>query len=163
MEYISCDAIIWAAFCTISKEDILFRFPCTYIMFKETIQDWRLDAVDMLWGNQRSRLSGIDLTIEEFFYAQNLAGVYMALSVEDRIALAIAKERGILLLTDNRSLKNAADQEHVQTMNASELLCVMYQSGYIDEQEYRSCYRELSVYKERRRLASRTQERKEAL
>lgn len=120
MGVISVDTNIWSIPDMISKADFLFQTSETFIMFEETLQDEELDTLDLIWGI-RSGFVGVELTTEEFFFAQELAQLYVALSVEDRIALAIAKMRRVPLLTESFSLKDAAEHEGIQVIGISKL------------------------------------------
>ena len=73
MEYISSDTNVWLDFNAISKTDLPFRLPCTYLMYKEALRKEIVTPPDLLEDLQRLGLKGVNLTIDEFYYAQDLA------------------------------------------------------------------------------------------
>ena len=109
MKYISSDTNIWIDFNTISRTDLPFRLPCTYIMYKEALRKEIINPPELLTDLQKRGLIGVDLTIEEFFYADELSKKYVKLSGYDRTALAVAKYRKIPLLTGDNPLRKAAE------------------------------------------------------
>ena len=76
MKYISSDTNIWIDFNTISRTDLPFRLPCTYIMYKEALRKEIINPPELLADLQKRGLIGVDLTIEEFFYADELSKKY---------------------------------------------------------------------------------------
>lgn len=61
----------------------------------------------------------------------------------DRIALAIAKERKIHLLTGDMALRKAAEQEGVPVLGTIGILDQLFEGKYIDQDEYVYCLSEL--------------------
>ena len=64
-------------------------------------------------------LVGVDITIEEFSLADSWENIYPKLSIQDRIALAIAKQRNIVL-------RKAATKEGVSIMGTLGVLGRLY-------------------------------------
>lgn len=116
MEFISSDTNVWVDFRVISRIELPFRLPYTYIMYTESITSELLTPVGFREELTAAGLVGVDLTIEEFFLAESWGRIYPRLSVQDRIALAIAKERRIILLTGDMALRKAAVKEGVKIM-----------------------------------------------
>ena len=113
MEYISSDTNIWLDFNTISRIDLPFRLSCTYIMYKEALRKEIISPSELLDGLQKRGLIGVDLTIEEFFYADELSKKYVKLSGYDRTALAVAKFRNILMVSSMcKIIRNAIQCKH---------------------------------------------------
>ena len=56
--------------------DLHFRLPCTYIMYKEALRKEIVSPPELLDGLQKRGLIGVDLTIEEFLYADELSKKY---------------------------------------------------------------------------------------
>ena len=56
--------------------DLPFRLPCTYIMYKEALRKEIVSPPELLDGLQKRGLIGVDLTIEEFLYADELSKKY---------------------------------------------------------------------------------------
>ena len=159
MEYISSDTNIWLDFNTISRIDLPFRLPCTYIMYKEALRKEIISPSELLDGLQKRGLIGVDLTIEEFFYADELSKKYVKLSGYDRTALAVAKFRNIPLLTGDNPLRRAAEKEGVEVFGTIGLLDKLYDGDYINKLEYQFCLENLLEHKERRLPAEELQKR----
>ena len=163
MKYISSDTNIWIDFNTISRTDLPFRLPCTYIMYKEALRKEIINLPELLTDLQRRGLIGVDLTIEEFFYADELSKKYVKLSGYDRTALAVAKYRKIPLLTGDNPLRKAAEKEGVEVFGTIGLLDKLYEGDYINKLEYQFCLESLLEHKERRLPEEELQKRIESL
>ena len=163
MKYISSDTNIWIDYKTISRIDLPFRLPCTYIMYKEALRKEIIDQPELLTDLQNRGLIGVEITIEEFFYADELSKKYVKLSGYDRIALAIAKFRNIPLLTGDNSLRKAAVKEGVEVFGTIGLLDKLYEGNYIGKSEYQFCLESLQEHKERRLPAEELQKRIDSL
>lgn len=75
--------------------------------------------------------------------ADEWGSVYPKLTSQDRIAMAIAKVRGIALLTGDRGLRKAAKQEGVTVLGTIGILDQLFSGEYISAEEYRYCLAEL--------------------
>jgi len=159
LEYISSDANIWLDFNTISKIDIPFRLRCTYLMYNEALREEILQPPELLTKLQELGLIGTELTLEEFYYADELSNKYKKLSGYDRTALAIAKHRGIALLTGDEALRKAAQKENVYVFGTIGLLDKLYNEYHIDEKEFRCCLEGFLEHKERRLPVEEIQKR----
>lgn len=84
-------------------------------------------------------LVGVDITIEEFSLADSWENIYPKLSIQDRIALAIAKQRNIVLLPGDMALRKAATKEGVSIMGTLGVLGRLYEGSYITSDEYEYC------------------------
>ncbi len=91
-------------------------------------------------------LVGVNITIEEFLLADRWGNIYPKLSVPDRIALAIAKQRGIVLLTGDKALRKAASQEGVSTLGTLGVLDRLLSGNYITKDEYLTCITSLKKH-----------------
>lgn len=91
-------------------------------------------------------LVSVELTIEEFGLAEELGPRYPQLSIYDRIALAIAMVRKIVLLTGDSALRKAAKHENVNVLGTIGILDQLFDGSYIDESEYEYCLKELEKY-----------------
>lgn len=87
-------------------------------------------------------LVGVDITIEEFSPADSWGNIYPKLSIQDRIALAIAKQRNIVLLPGDMALRKAATKEGVSIMGTLGVLGRLYEGSYITSDEYEYCLSE---------------------
>ena len=76
MEYISSDTNVWLDFHAIDKTDLPFRLPCTFIMFKEALRSEIVSPPELLHKLHENGLVGVDITIEEFYYAIDLGNRY---------------------------------------------------------------------------------------
>lgn len=94
----------------------------------------------------RCGLVSVDLTIEEFELAEENSPRYPRLSIYDRIALAIAKFRRILLLTGDNALREAAKCENVAVVGTIGIFDQLLNGGYISEYEYKFCLLELQKH-----------------
>ncbi len=69
--------------------------------------------------------------------------MYAKTPIYDCIALAIAKERGLVLLTGDGALRKAAAQEGVEVMGTIDILDQFFEGEYIEGEEYKECIRRL--------------------
>lgn len=145
MVYISSDTNVWIDFYLISKTDLPFRLPYTYIMNNDAIKDELLSPAGLGEELIRSGLVSVELTIEEFTLADSYGPQYPKLSIYDRIALAIAKNQTITLLPGDRALRNAANEEQVACIETLGILDQLLAGGYIEVEEYK--YRLLEFQK----------------
>ena len=113
MEYISSDTNVWIDFSVIGHIELPFRLPYTYIMDVDAIDDELLSPTGLRDKLLQCGLVGVELTTEEFELAEEFGPRYPRLSIYDRIALAIAKVRKIVLLTGDGALRKAAKCEKV--------------------------------------------------
>lgn len=163
MEYISSDANIWLDFNAISRIEIPFRLRCTFIMFKEALRKEIIQPLELLPILQNNGLVGVDLTIEEFYCADEYSTKYKRLSKYDRIALAIAKNRNIPLLTGDEALRKAAKNEKVYVFGTIGLLDKLYDEARIDDTEFLYCLESFLEHKERRLPVEELQKRIDSL
>lgn len=143
MEFISSDTNVWIDFRVISRLSLPFRLPYTYIMYTESITSELLTPAGFQHELTAAGLVGVDITIEEFMLAESWGNVYPKLSIQDRIALAIAKERKIILLTGDMALRKAAGKEGVPVLGTIGVLDKLFEGAYIAREEYEYCLSEL--------------------
>ena len=143
MRYISSDTNVWIDFVTIQKTALPFRLPYTYLMSRDAVEDELLSPPGISEELLSYGLIPVDITEDEFFMAERFGGLYLRLSVFDRIALAIAKRRKITLLTGDRALRQAAERESVPVLGTIGLLDQLLDGNYINPAEYQDCLREL--------------------
>lgn len=146
MEFVSSDTNVWIDFRVISRLSLPFRLPYTYIMYTESITSELLNPVGFQDDLMAAGLVGVDITIEEFMLAESWGGVYPKLSVQDRIALAIAKERKIVLLTGDMARRKAASKENVSVLGTIGVLDKLFSGKYISRDEYIECLSELQKH-----------------
>lgn len=143
MEYISSDTNIWLDFAVIDRLDLPFRLPYIYLMDKDAIEDELLNPPDIGKRLVEMGLRKTELTEDEFMLAEELTAKYAKPSLYDCIALAIAKARGITLLTGDGPLRKAAKAEGVLVMGTIGILDQLSDGQYIDTKEFKYCIEEL--------------------
>ena len=145
-KFISSDTNVWIDFSTIDKLDLPFRLPYTYIMNRDAIEEELLSPLSLKQNLLQLGLKSIDIDNDEFVLAAKYGVKYKQLSVHDRIALAIAKNRNITLLTGDAHLRIAARQECVSVMGTIGVLDRLLAFKHISEREYDNCLKELLKY-----------------
>lgn len=146
MEYISSDTNVWIDFSVIDRIGLPFLLPYTYIMNKDAIYDELLSPIGLREKLLSQGLMGVELTIEEFFLAEEYGAKYLKLSKYDRIALAIAKTRNIILLTGDGALRSAANKENVDVIGTIGILDKLLAENLISRNEYRQGILELQKH-----------------
>ena len=143
MTYISSDTNVWIDFARIKALEIPFRLPYTYIMNTDAVKDELLSPPGLGRLLVSYGLVPVEITIEEFFLAEEYGNAYKKLSIYDRIALAIAKCRNITLLTGDGALRKAAKKEEVEVIGTLGLLDQLWKQNKISPKEYEDCLRRL--------------------
>jgi len=143
MELISSDTNVWVDFAVINRLNLPFLLPYTYIMYEESMDHELIYPPGIGEDLKRLGLQSVQISIEEFTLAQNYSKTYKRLSVEDRIALAVAKNRGIKLLTGDKAMRNAASIEGVKVIGTLGILDKLINENFIIEEEYAYCLSEL--------------------
>lgn len=139
MEYISSDTNVWIDYMAIDKLELPFRLPLIYLMNIDAIEDELLSPEGMREKLLRLGLQPTELTENEFYYGLKMAEAHPKLSEYDCSALAIAKHRGLVLMTGDAALRKAALSEGVSVMGTIGLLDKLYEDGKITSEEYREC------------------------
>ena len=139
MEHISSDTNVWIDFATIDCLELPFKLPYIYLMNQDAIEDEiqkppGLGEKLIQLGLQKTQLSE-----EEFFLAEELIERYAKPSLYDCIALAIAKVRGITLLTGDGSLRKATASERVNVIGTIGILDQLLEGQYINLDDYGNC------------------------
>lgn len=143
MEYISSDTNVWLDFAMINKLEIPFRLPYTYIMNEDVIADELLSPKELRENLVELGLRAVELSEEEFYLAEEYNAKYTKPSLYDCVALAIAKVRGITLMTGDGPLRKAAEQENVSVIGTIGVLDQLYEGQYIEKEEYVDCLKKL--------------------
>lgn len=143
MEYISSDTNVWIDFLEIERLELPFRLPYVYLMNGETVEDELLSPPGLGCALLQFGLQKTALTEDEFFLAEALVLKYVKPSVYDCIALAIAKIRGLVLLTGDGSLRKMAEKEGVAVMGTIGILDQLHGGQYINDEEYADCIQKL--------------------
>ena len=143
MKYISSDTNVWIDFVTINRIALPFRLPYTYIMNQDAIDEELLSPPDFKDQLLSAGLVSTELTDAEFFLAEEYGLRYRKLSTHDRIALAIAKQRNITLLTGDQALRKAANAEGVSLIGTIGILDQLHNRELITTTEYIDCLKDL--------------------
>lgn len=143
MEYISSDTNVWIDFSAIQRIDLPFRLPYTYIMNEDAIVDELLSPPGLGQELMAYGLKSVEISIEEFELAQIYGGKYAKLSIYDRIALSIAKNRNIILLTGDGPLRKAGKKEGVRIMGTLGIFDQLITKNLISSEEYADCLHRL--------------------
>lgn len=146
MNFISSDTNIWLDFVTISRLNLPFLLPYTYIMSSDAMDDELLSPINLREDLEQLGLRGVEISEEEFYLAASYGTKFPRLSIYDRIALAIAKSRKITLLTGDKALRKAAKMENVPLLGTLGILDQLYQGNYIPMVEYAYCLTALQNY-----------------
>jgi predicted nucleic acid-binding protein len=143
MEFISSDTNIWIDFSVIDCLELPFKLDYTYLMSQDAIDDELLSPIGL--GNNLISLGliGVELSEEEFYLAVDYSNQHARLSKHDCAALAIAKTRGIILLTGDGHLRCVAKQEGVRVMGTIGLLDQLIEYEYINNDQYVKCLKSL--------------------
>lgn len=149
-ELISSDTNVWLDFEAVSRIEFPFRLSVKYIMYYEALQE-EIKEPEWLLSELRKRgLEGVDLSEDEFFYADRITEKYRQLSTYDRTALAIAKHRQITLLTGDNNLRKAAKAEGVVVIGTIGLMDRLLSEGCISREEYKKCLTDMKNHPGRR-------------
>lgn len=143
MEYVSSDTNIWIDFSVIQKIELPFRLPYTYIMSEDAIADELLSPPELGQELIAHGLKPVGISIEEFELAQSYGKKYIKLSVYDRIALSIAKNRNIILLTGDGALRRASREEGVRVIGTIGIMDQLLERELVSEAEYVECLQRL--------------------
>ncbi len=143
MRFISSDTNVWIDFSIIGKSKLPFLLPYTFIMSKESVEDELLVPAGLGEELVSYGLLPVEMTIEEFFLAESYGIQYRRLSRYDRIALAIAKERNITLLTGDNHLRKAAVNEGVDIMGTIGIFDHLLDQNLISTDEFKECLQSL--------------------
>ena len=137
MRYISSDTNIWIDFIVIQCLEYPFRLGYTYCMSRDAIEDELLSPKESSQQLLALGLEPVDITDEELLLAIGYRNRYIKISAYDAIALAIAKARGIILLTGDKSLRKAAQTEKVEFRGSLWILDQLIENNLVTQDEYR--------------------------
>ena len=143
MDYISSDTNVWFDFFVIDRLELPFKLPYAYLMNSDAINDEILSPKGLGEKLISFGLEQVELKIEEFILVPKLVKKYSGLSLYDCVALAIAIERKITLLTGDAALRKAAKCENVKVIGTLGILDMLYENEHINDEEYLHCLNEL--------------------
>lgn len=139
MEFISSDTNVWIDFMAIDKLGLPFRLSLKYLMNEDAINDELLSPEGMREQLLQLGLIATELTEEEFYYGLKIAGLHPRLSEYDCSALAIAKYRGLVLMTGDAALRKAALSEGVSVIGTIGILDKLLDEEKVSLKEFREC------------------------
>lgn len=146
MDYISSDTNVWIDFMKIDKLDLPFKLQYVFLMENSTISEELLVPEGLNARLVKLGLKGTEMSFEEYILAEKFNSKYKRLSKHDCVALAIAKNREIILLTGDLNLRKAAQAEKVKIMGTLKILDELIGGEYISKDEYDDCLRGLSQF-----------------
>lgn len=114
-------------------------------MNRDAVEDELLSPAGLADKLLSLGLLPVEITEEEFYRAEAYGSAYPRLSVHDRIALAIARERKIVLLTGDKALRKAAHTESVEVIGTLGLLDRLRAEALISLPELRECLEALKA------------------
>lgn len=143
MEFISSDTNVWLDFELIGHLDMPFKLPYKYLMSNDAVHDELLAPPDL--GNRLINLGLVEteLSEEEFFLAEEYMNRFCKPSMYDCVALAIAKCRGIVLMTGDGPLRKAAQAENVTVIGTIGVLDKLFANKLINADKYLECLERL--------------------
>lgn len=136
MQYISSDTNVWIDFEQINRLDWPFALEYTYCMSCDAITDELISPPH--FGDRLTALGlrSIQITDAEYLLAMGFASKYRRLSLYDRFALAIAKNRRFILLSGDGALRKAATTEGVEVHGTLWIFDKLLETGKISKDEY---------------------------
>ena len=136
MEYISSDTNVWIDFSTIGFLDCPFRLDWSFYMYEEAVEEELLNPPGISEELISYGIISTELSEDEFHTAEMFGRKYKKLSSYDCIALSIARERGIKLMTGDYALRKAACSENVDVIGTLGVIDALMDSELIDKTEY---------------------------
>lgn len=132
---ISSDTNIWIVFSSLNHLDWPFRLEAIFFMESEAMDIEIRSPASLLPQLEKLGLHRIHMSIEEMAKAIELIPKHPRLSLYDVHALVLAKTREMLLLTNDKWLRKAAEQEGVVCHGILWLLLELFKKGKITKEE----------------------------
>lgn len=136
MQYISSDTSVWIDYIMINLLELPFRLPCVFCMSSDAIRDELLSPPNFREQLVSFGLLSLDLDDAELQLVIEYGRKYPQLSVYDRIALAIARNRKFELLSGDGHLRKAATKENVEVHGTLWILDQLLSQSLITDIEY---------------------------
>ena len=144
-EFISSDTNVWIDFNAIDSIELPFRLDCVYLMWSEAVEDEIRSPMGLRHELLEQGLIAIDITTEEFYLADSYVEKYSNLSVYDSVALAIAKQREISIMTGDSRLRKAAKKEDVPVLGTIGILDRLLEENLISPFQFAKCIKRLTA------------------
>lgn len=137
MVSVSVDTNIWISLQRLDALSYVFQLDYQYLMESSAARDELLSPADLLEKVRDLGLVEIELTDEELLLVLEYQrkNAYPRLSTYDLFALAIAKNRKIMLLTGDGPLRKAAEEENVVHHGLLWIIVECAHAGIIDNHQ----------------------------
>ncbi len=147
MEIISSDTNIWLDFeiAGCLSEPFKLKDNYKYIMSSDTLRDEILSPPELGLRLVELGIEAVDITEYEYVLVSGYAEKYVQLSVYDRIALSIAANRKIKLLSGDKALRTAAQREGVEVHGSLWLLDMLLLLGKVQKDRYMEILRKMKT------------------
>lgn len=139
MQLVSSDTNVLLDFFFIGHLDYPFRLAFSYLVNSDTFHEEFINPPHLADTLVSLGISITDLEADELFMAASFHRKYRKLSIHDRMALAIAKNRRIPLLTGDLALRKAAKNEAVKAIGTIGICDLLLQQDCLTESEYIDC------------------------
>jgi len=136
-EYVSSDTNLWIDFMEVDKLSWPFLLPYVYLMSKETMDNELLYPRGLREKLIDLGLKETDIEIKELYMVEEFISRYKRLSKADCVALAIAKNRKIVLITGDKNLRLAASSEGVDIKGTLGIMDELLQGAHIKVSDYK--------------------------
>lgn len=138
MEIISSDTNIWLDFEIVGclEEPFKLKDVHKYIMSADTLRDEILSPPELGLRLVELGVEAVEITEREYILVSSYAEKYAQLSVYDRIALSIAVNRKIKLLSGDKALRTAAQREGVEVHGSLWILDMLLLLGKVQKSRY---------------------------
>ena len=143
MEFIVSDTNVWIDFILVDKLNVPFKASYIYLMSSDAANEELLSPQGLKDSLLSLGLQLTELDDNEFDFAMECAERYFKLSIHDRAALAIAKNRKLTLLTGDMALRKAAEMENVPVMGTIGLLDRLLNESFLTADEYEAVLNDL--------------------
>ncbi len=144
--YISSDTNIWVDFKTIHAMSLPFKLQYYYLMSNDAILDELLSPPGFKDELIHLGLIPTELDDAELNLVYAYGYKYPQLSAYDTFAMAIAKNRSIILLTGDNNLRKIALSEDVTVKGTLWIFEELFEKEYISKVEYLYYLQEIQKY-----------------
>lgn len=136
MAYISSDTNIWIDFLQIGRLQLPFQLSHVYCMSADTMHEELTSPCELESSLCELGLQLLEINQTELEMVMDFGALYPKLSTYDRIALAIAKCRGYILLTGDKPLRTAAIAQQVEVHGTLWVVDELLHANCITQREY---------------------------
>ncbi len=134
--YLCSDTNIWIDFDTVGNLSLPFLLEYEYLMSRDSFDDELLSPPGLREKLLRMGLIPVELNDVELQTIYGFLEKYSSLSVYDLFALAIARNRGYILLTGDRNLRKAAMTEGVSMRGTLWVFDQLLEQEHLTREEY---------------------------